>query len=146
MKTFKKDDINACLVDNNVLLISQVKNKVFLPYKIENVNKLLEQNKNKSVLEIIEENYVVPLSNFRWSIISRFRETFKLVKKQGYSFFDAVDLASELMFKRYLHPAIIASCENLDQLDIYLDCLEENQLNDFPFFKVEHELKVKQKN
>ena len=45
-----------------------------------------------------------------------------------------------MMKKRYLHPAIITACRNLDELDVYLDCLEKNELDDFKIFKIKYEL------
>ena len=44
------------------------------------------------------------------------------------------------MKKRFLHPAIISACRSLDELDVYLDCLEKNEVDDFKIFKIEYEL------
>lgn len=129
--------------DNNVLLISEIQNEVKLPYKIEELNKILNSSENeyKSIQEIIDKKYRIPLVKYNCSSISRFREAFTLMKeKEKSSFMDAIDLAFELMGNRYLHPSIIAACENLDQLDIYLDCLDKNELEDFPFFEIKYEL------
>ena len=49
----------------------------------------------------------------------------------------------ELMFKYNLNPIIIAGCRNLDELDIYLDCLDENELNDFKCFEIKFEVMPK---
>ena len=40
------------------------------------------------------------------------------------------------MFNYDLNPIIIAACRNLDELDIYLDCLLTNQLYDFKCFQI----------
>ena len=45
-------------------------------------------------------------------------------------------LGIELMFETNLHPAIISACKNLEELDIYLDCLEDNELEKFSCFKI----------
>ena len=53
------------------------------------------------------------------------------------------------MKKRFLHPAIISACRNLNELDVYIDCLDKNELDDFKIFKIKYELYpmvVKQKN
>ena len=50
-----------------------------------------------------------------------------------------MDLGFELMFKYKLNPIIIAACRNLEELDIYLDCLEENELFDFKCFEIRNE-------
>ena len=44
------------------------------------------------------------------------------------------------MFNYKLNPIIIAACRNLDELDIYLDCLETNQLYDFKCFEIKFEV------
>ena len=40
------------------------------------------------------------------------------------------------MFESNLHPAIISACKTLEELDIYLDCLEDNELEKFSCFKI----------
>ena len=47
------------------------------------------------------------------------------------------------MFKYELNPIIICACRNLDELDIYLDCLEENELYDFKCFDINFEIMPK---
>lgn len=56
------------------------------------------------------------------------------------SFSATLDLALELTFKYNLNPAVITACKNLDELDIYLDCLEDMNLDDFKIFKIEYEI------
>ena len=48
----------------------------------------------------------------------------------------AVLLGLELMFESNLHPAIISACRSLQELDIYLDCLDDNELEKFSCFKI----------
>ena len=60
--------------------------------------------------------------------------------RENYSFIDAVAIATEMMKKRFLHPAIISACRNLNELDVYLDCLDKNELEDFKIFNVKYEL------
>ena len=66
-----------------------------------------------------------------------------MLNKEKLSIFKALDLAFELMFKYNLNPIIIAACRNLKELDIYLDCLEENELFDFRCFKIKFEVTPK---
>lgn len=137
--------------DNDTLLISEIQNKVILPYKVSELKEILTSDENdySDIQTIIDEKYTVPLTNYKNASISRYRETFVLMReKEKASLFDSLDLALELMKNRYVHPAIITACKDLDQLDIYLDCLETNELDDFPFFKIKYELypiKVKTK-
>ena len=49
------------------------------------------------------------------------------------------------MFKYDLNPIIIAACRNLDELDIYLDCLEEDEVNKFKCFDIRFEISPKVK-
>ena len=39
-----------------------------------------------------------------------------------------------------LHPAIISACRNSQELNTYLDCLEDMQLNDFKIFDIKYEI------
>lgn len=129
-------------MDNNILIISEKDQKAYLPYKYEDLQKIYKNPNNKygSIIEIIQNLYVVPLKKFENFSISRFREAFNLVRhKEHSSFIKALDLAIELMFKHNLNPIIIAACRNLDELDIYLDCLEENELFDFKCFEIRYD-------
>ena len=57
-------------------------------------------------------------------------------------------MSIEMFGKKYLHPAIIAACRTLDELDVYLDCLDKNEVDDFKIFKIKYEVypvKVKEK-
>ena len=126
-------------MDNNILIISEKEQKAYLPYKYEDVQKIYKNPNNKydSIIEVIQNLYVLPLKKFKNFSISRFRETFNLVlcKEHG-SLIKALDLSTELMFKHNLNPIIIAACRNLDELEIYLDCLDENELSDFKCFEI----------
>ena len=52
----------------------------------------------------------------------------------------AFDLGTELLFNYNLHPAIISACRNLDELDIYLDYLENNETENFKCFSIIFEI------
>lgn len=56
------------------------------------------------------------------------------------SYFKALSLAIECLTNYNLHPAIITACNSLDDLDIYLSCLEDNQLDDFKIFNIKYEM------
>ena len=141
-----EDDI---ITDNNVLLISEKKAQVILPYKVEDLEKILKSSKNKykNLRDLINENYVIPLEKYKNSSVARFREAFNLMKrKEKSSFLKALEIAFELMFKYELHPAIISACKNSDELDVYLDCLYEEELELFKIFEIKYDyLPVKRK-
>ena len=125
------------LEDNKTLVISEEDGKVYLPYtKAEIKNEILE-HKGTKISDLIEEKYIYPLDKYKNAIRARFREGYNLMyKKEGKSRRSAILLGIELMFETNLHPAIISACKNLEELDIYLDCLEDNELEKFSCFKI----------
>ena len=97
--------------------------------------------KYHNIQQVIEDEYILSLKNFENSSFARFRETYKLMKnKEKKSLFETFDLALELMFKYELNPIIISACRNLDELDLYLDCLRKNELEDFSCFQIHFEI------
>lgn len=125
------------LEDNNVLIISEEEGKVYLPYTKDEIIRKLENTKNTKVTEIIQDNYVIPIEKYKNSIKSRFREGYNLMYyREHKSKKSAIFLGLELMFEFNLHPSIITACKNLQELDIYLDCLEDNELEKFSCFKI----------
>lgn len=138
-------DLNL-LQDNNILTISEKKQLAYLPYKSSDIEKIYKNANGKysSYQDVIENLYIVPLSKFKNSSISRFRESFNLIRnKENGSIIKALDLGLELMFKYNLNPIIIAACRNLDELDIYLDCLYSKELFDFNCFEIKFEVAPK---
>ena len=129
--------------NNNTLLISEKQGKVILPYKAEEVLEIFNNGEKKynSEEEVIEEKFTRNFSDYKVQFASRYAETMKLARdRENYSLIDAVTIATEMMKKRFLHPAIISACRTLNELDVYLDCLDKNELEDFKIFKVKYEL------
>ena len=125
------------LEDNKTLVISEEEGKVYLPYTKAEVKEDMVQNKGKKISELIEQKYILPLDRYKNSMKARFREGYNLMyKREGKSRRSAFMLGLELMFETNLHPAIISACKNLEELDIYLDCLEDNELEKFSCFKI----------
>lgn len=125
------------LEDNNTLVISEEDGKVYLPYSKDDIKNEVLQNKGTKISEVIEEKYILPLDKYKNSMRARFREGYNLMyRKEGKSKKSAIMLGIELMFETNLHPAIISACKNLEELDIYLDCLEDNELEKFSCFKI----------
>ena len=130
-------------MDHNILIVSEKDQKAYLPYKCAEVEEILNSSNNQyqSIEDVVSDLYVLPLNQFKNSAISRFRETLNLmIHKEKDSIIKSLDLALELMFKYELNPIVIAACRNLDELDIYLDCLEENELFDFRCFEIRFEV------
>lgn len=139
----KKVDIELEPYDCNVLTISEKHQKAYLPFFYSEVQAIFQNSNNKyqTLQDVVDDLYIVPLSRFKNSTIARFKESFHLVReKEKGSITKALDLGLELMFKSELNPIIITACRNLDELDIYLDCLEENELYDFTCFEIKFEV------
>lgn len=138
-----KTSTNDEITDNNTLIISDSSQKVVLPYTVEDLEEKLRKNKKyKSLQDVIKNEYTIPLETFKNPIKSRFKEAFQLIKKKEHgSLKEAIGLGFELMFQSDLNPAIIAACRDLDELDIYLDCLDDNELDKFSCFKIEYNVK-----
>ena len=130
------------MTDSNTLLISETQSKVVLPYKIEDVKKILNENsKYETLQDVINVEYTLPIDKYKNSSKSRFKEAYNLMrKKEKASIFDSLSVATEMTFNNSLNPAVITACENLDQLDVYVDCLSNNDLDKFNYFKVKYEV------
>lgn len=133
---------NEALVENT-LIISETNKTVTLPYKISDLKNLLRNDSEKynSLSDIILDKYTIPISEYKFSALSRFKEAYRLIiNKEHGSKKQALNLAFELFSNYNLHPAIITACKNLNELDIYLSCLEFNELEDFRFFKIVYDV------
>ena len=130
------DETSVC--DSRTLLISEETQKVYLPYTIDEVMKKLNKNPEyQSVEDVVENEYTLPLSTFKMPIISRFKEAYRFMRvKEKSSVYAALDLALELMFNSNLNPAVIRAAKDLKELNIYLDCLYENEIEKFDCFKI----------
>lgn len=140
--TICSEELETSFVENT-LIISDIQGKVILPYKIEKVREILldKDEKYHSLQDVIDKLYTIPIEYYKFSSISRFKEAYKLVKEKEHgSRLRAFSLASELFINYNLHPAVITACNSLDELDIYLACLEDNTLEDFKFFTIKYEI------
>ena len=128
--------------DNNTLLISEIQNKVVLPFSVSELEKDLEENTNYTDLQdIINRKYTIPLDKYKNAALARFKEAYNLMrKKENASITSSLDLALELTFNNLLNPAIITACKNLDELDIYLDYLSSNERDKFKIFDIKYEM------
>lgn len=127
----------------NTLVISEKDKKVTLPYNISTVKDILSKNSKRysCIEDVIEKLYTKPISYYKFSPLSRFKEGFKLIKeREKGSTLKALNLAFELLGNYNLYPAIITACNSLDELDIYLACLDDNTLEDFHFFDIKFEV------
>lgn len=140
--TISSSELDSAFIENT-LVISEMKKVVILPYNIRDVKDILlnENDKYSSIQDVIDKVYTIPIKYYRFPSVSRFKESYKLItKKENGSKFLALSLAFELSLNYNLHPAIITACKNLDELDIYLACLETNTLDDFNYFDIKYEV------
>ena len=71
------------IVDNPTLLISEIQNKVVLPYTISELQQVLNKNNNyKSLQDIIDNVYTIPIDRYKNSFKSRFKETYNLMRRK----------------------------------------------------------------
>lgn len=123
----------------NTLVVSEKEGIVLLPFTLREINTIYIENRDKytSFKQIIEEKFTVKFDEYRNPALARFREAFKLMRiKERASVIKAFELGMELFFNYNLHPAIISACKSLDELDIYLDYLEDNETHKFDCFKI----------
>ena len=128
------------------LVISEIQKKVILPYRLDKVEDILLTNsaKYKSIQDVIDKLYTRPIKYYKSAAVARFKEAYILMRRREHSSrLKALSLASELLLNYNLHPAIISACRNIDQLDIYLACLEDDTLNEFKFFDIKYEVAPK---
>ena len=87
VKTKAKVNIETESYDYNILTVSENNQVAYLPFYYSEIKSIYENsnNKYKTMQEVVDDLYVVPLSKFKNSTISRFREAFNLVRKKEHS-------------------------------------------------------------
>lgn len=131
------DDVSN--LKENTLIISEKNQNVVLPYTISELKQKLKDNNEQyqTLQDVVEKCYTRPLSVYKNDPLSRFKESLSLIKeREKGSIKKAFDLGLELFFNSNLHPAIISACKNLDELDIYLDYLENGETQKFSCFNI----------
>ena len=131
---------NFDIKDNFVLRISEKDKKVYLPYSKNEILEFLDAYPNvyPNYKSLINQEYIVDLNFYiKHPVLARFRETYSLIRdREMKSVVDAFKRSIDLMFKYELNPAIIAGLKSENQLDMFLDCLEKNNLDNFKPFKI----------
>lgn len=123
----------------NTLLICEKQGIAILPYSILELEEDFSNNPEKysSIQDIINKEYTIYLKNYKNVANIRFREIFNLAKnKCDFNFFKSFNLAYELFFNSHLNPVIISACKSIDELNTYLDCLENNIVDKFKCFNI----------
>lgn len=132
--------------DNNILIISEKDNKVFLPYTVEEIQDYLEQfpEQYSSFESVVAKEFILPLNYYMLHpVLSRFREAYSLCRdREAKPIFESLKYGMDMMFNRRLNPAIIAACKTQEQLSNYLTCLEKNDLKSFTDFEIKFEMNL----
>lgn len=132
------------LQDNLVLRVSEKNHIVELPYTKDEVEKFLKQYPNdyKTPQDVIDKEFTGTYAMYnKHPIIARFREAYYLSRtKEMKSIIDSFSFAKSVMFKRELNPTIIAAVKSEEQLQDYINCLENDRLEDFPHFTIIFEI------
>ena len=121
------------------LIINKKLGIAILPYSIPDLDELFlnDPEKYSSIQDIIDQEYTVKLKDFENSSITRYKEAFKLAKdKSNYTFSQAANFAKIFLIENEITSLIIASCKNVEELEFYIECLNNNKLNDFHCFKI----------
>ena len=142
MENIANTDVQEILEQNEdnekrILIISEKQENVILPYSEKAIEQQIQDGIYTTKEEAIQKEYTIPLSKYKNEALSRVTEGYKLArKKSGKTVNESIKYSLNLLFERRLHPAIITACRNIDELDIYLACLEENVIKLFDFFEV----------
>ena len=114
-------------------------NSIILPYSTEDLCTYFSNNPEKytSLKDIIRKEYTIGLNDIKNTPKTRFIEIFNLAKnKSNLSLPKATSIASELSFNPNIDPVIVKACSSIEELDSYIDCMENNKLNKFNGFKI----------
>lgn len=137
---------SAGITDNNILLISEIDNKITLPYTVQEINNLLNTYPDvyKTPDDVIEQEFTLSYNFLKKNpIITRFREAYYLYRnKEMRSVLESFIFAKDLMFMSNLPPAVVAAVKSEKQLNSYLECLDNNRVEqDFKYFKIEFKVR-----
>lgn len=138
------DVYDVDLKDNLELKISEKDQKVYLPYTKKDIQEFLNDYPNEytSAKDVIEKEFIEKISVYnKHPVVARFREGYYLSKyKELNSSINSLKFARSIMFRRNLNPTIVAAVRSQKQLEDYLDCLDNNKLDEFNHFKITFEV------
>ena len=126
--------------DNLVLRVLEKEKRVELPYTRKEVLEFMKEypSEYKTVQDVIKKEFMMHISLFNnHPILARFREAYYLCRnKEMQSIFESFIYAKSMMFKSEISPYIIAAVKSKKQLDEYIECLENNKLDEYKYFKI----------
>lgn len=138
--------IESAVDKNKILLISEKTNKIYLPYRITELQNYIDYYPNtyKSLADVVEQEFILDLDTFvKHPAKARYSETYNLIRnRSGKSVLKAISYALKLKNKGNLDPAVIAACKNEYELHCYLYCLEQNKFDSFKFFNIIYDVNL----
>ena len=130
--------------DNNCHIVSESSKKVYLPYSKKEILDYLEKypEQYNSFSDVVNQEFICPLDLYiKHPVFSRFKEAYYLIRdREAKPVLDAIKIALDVMFNYDLNPAIIAACKSQAQLENYLMCLKNKNLNSFKDFEIRFEV------
>ena len=91
----------------------------------------------KNLEDVIKHNYMIPLSYYKNEKFSRYSETYDLMRnRENQPVSEAVKKAYDISMNSKIHPAIIRACKTHYELDLYISCLEDDNLSNFKIFDI----------
>lgn len=134
------EELDYDLKDNLELRVSEKQKRVYLPYTKAEIREYLEKypDEYKSAQDVINQEFIVDISIYnKHPVLARFREAYSLSRnKEMKSAIDSLKFALDLMFRSDINPTIIAAVKSQQQLEAYMDCLENNKLENFKYFTI----------
>ena len=130
--------------DNETLLISERTEKIYLPYKTSDLLNYIHSYPHlyNSLSDVVKQEFILPYTYFtEHPSKTRFSEAYNLIRnREGKNFISATLFAIKISRYHNLNPAIVASCKNREELELYIDCLNSNRLDKFKNFSIAYEV------
>ena len=132
------------LKDNLELRVSEKQKRVYLPYTKQEIEDFLTNypEEYKSASDVIQQEFIADISIYnKHPVLARFREAYSLSRnKEMKSTIDSLKFAMDMMFRSDINPTIIAAVKSQKQLETYIECLENNKLENFKYFNIVFEV------
>lgn len=129
--------------NNNNLIISETKNKIFLPYTVDEIDNFMRYYPRSYITasDVVKREYIINLTDVtKHPYRARFKEAYNLMRnRENKGIVSSFINAIRISLKRKLNPAVIASCRSKTELKKYLICLKYNQLENFEMFNTIYE-------
>lgn len=131
---------------NRTLIISEKENKIYLPYTTDELEMYLKYypESYSNLEEVVRKEFILPVTTFsNHPYKSRFKETYNLMRnREDKNIIISFIYAIILFGMKKLNPAIIAACKTKKELEGYIDCLKNNNLDNFKIFKTVYKSSV----